>query len=109
VNRSAAISIDASMLRVVRAEGPGPAGRARIWAALAMTLSLPTAACAPSVARPPRASLDPCESAPPGHACEISVEEGPAPVLSRCKKQLDGTLVCDSPEPASRDGRENLQ
>jgi hypothetical protein len=107
VNRSTASSIGISILR---GEGPSHAARARIWAALAMTLgSLPVSACAPAVSRMPRGALDPCEATLPGRACEISVDEGDTPVRSRCEKQLDGTLVCDVPEQANRDGRERVQ
>lgn len=52
MNRSIATSIGISILR---GEGPSPAARARIWAALATTLgSLPVAARAASVERPTR-------------------------------------------------------
>ena len=42
--------------------------------------------------------LEVCSAVPAGTGCQLSIMEGSDPVTSRCTKQLDGSLVCDSPD-----------
>jgi hypothetical protein len=46
----------------------------------------------------PAVPLEVCSAVPVGTGCQLSIMEGSDPVTSRCTKQLDGSLVCDSPD-----------
>jgi hypothetical protein len=46
----------------------------------------------------PKVDLDVCAAVAAGNACELSIVDGDDAVTSRCTKQLDGSLVCDSPD-----------
>jgi hypothetical protein len=46
----------------------------------------------------PQATLDVCSAVSAGSSCELNIADGADTVTSRCTKQRDGSLVCDSPE-----------
>jgi len=46
----------------------------------------------------PSATLDVCSAVTAGSSCELNIADGPDTVTSRCTKQRDGSLVCDSPD-----------
>jgi hypothetical protein len=77
---------------------------ARLGALLALLLSAGGLAGCVTAGRGPLApdsSPELCASARAGSQCVLSIEEGDTPVMSRCTKQLDGSLACDSPNLSS--------
>jgi hypothetical protein len=46
----------------------------------------------------PQATLDVCSAVAAGSSCELNIADGADAVTSRCTKQRDGSLVCDSPD-----------
>jgi hypothetical protein len=45
----------------------------------------------------PRQSLGVCARPTPGDSCEMTVNDGGPPEVSRCVNESDGTLLCYSP------------
>jgi hypothetical protein len=67
------------------------------------------AACSSRPPTDPHDAMEACASARPGVPCEMSVSgggpDGDPPVVSRCTRVDDGSLICDSPRlpPSGRD------